>query len=349
MNSLQRVYTRDIIKLFIVSSLLFSLVFTLIGLFDRYDDYVSAGLRGLEIAEVAFMRLPEFLGYLIPLSFMLSVVLVVSFATKHREILILRVAGGHLRKFLVPLIYLAIVVVVFQVFVQEVIYPVANGRAQSILQPDSKGFLYKSGVLWLRPDMDTIMRAGGFDPYQGQMSDVYVFFFKGSEVKKIVYARRAFVEKGRLRLKNVISYNLFSKKVTEKDTLIVNTFITEDILQAGRKRIEELSGLGLLRIYSSLKDAGIENVKLGVDLQRRLSYPLLTLVLALLGMYLSVRFSSPWLAVGISTTVAVAVWGGITLFTALGYAGTISPVMAGWFLPGTGLVVAGLLFTKIRL
>ncbi len=348
MNSLTRHYLRDIIRVFVLFSLAFSFVFTLIGLFDRYDNYVSAGLGPVEIAEVVVLRVPEFLGYIIPMSFMLSLVMVFSFANKNREVLILKVSGANLRVFLLPFLVLCVLVMMLHLLVQEGLNPVAKKKALSIESPGARGFLYKSGSLWLKVDDRTILRAKTFNPFNGQMRDVYVFFFGERGIERILYARRAFNTENFVTLVHTTEYDLIDKKVRFRSTIERALRLDEDIMGAGRRRIEGMSGLELLRIYNSLKKAGIENVRLGVDLQRRLAFPLYTLVLALVGIFLGLRFSSPWVSTGMATVVLVFIWAGITLFTALGYAGTVSPLLSGWALPLGGIFISLWLFSRIR-
>lgn len=348
MNRLLKVYLKDIFRTFVLFSCVFSIVFSLIGLFDRYDNYVSSGLSGTQILAVVVLRVPEYLGYIIPMSFMLSLVLVLSFSSRNREILIMKVSGINIRRFLVPFLLLSVLVMFFQIFIQEVIYPVSKRQGQKIEGSESRGFLYRGGSLWLKVSRDEILRAKGFDPFNGQMSDVFIFFFNGKGINRIVHAKRA-VRSGKIvALIDATTYDLGEKRVDFKKNLSMNIKIDEDILRAGRQRIEAMSGFELLRIYSSLKKGGIENIKLGVDLQRRLAFPVYTIILALVGIYLSLRFSSPWLSIGFSAVSLVAVWAGITLFTALGYAGSLSPVVSGWLLPLSGIFFSLWLFFRIK-
>jgi len=348
MNKLQRLYCREIIKLFVLLSLLFSFILALIGLFDRYDYYVSEGLNGFKILEVSILRVPEFLGYLIPLTLMLSIVLVFSFASKNREILIIKVSGANLKSFLIPIIGLTVLVLLLQVAVQELLYPISKSKAQKIIEHDSKGFLYKNGILWLRSD-DKILRAEGFDPYNAKLSNVYIFSLEKNKIVKVVTAQRAVKKNRTLLLSNAVEYDIINRNVKKQDHILVDFSITRDVLIAGQKRIEEMSGFELMKIYTSLKNSGIENIKLSVDLQRRLAYPLFTIIFALLGLYLSIRFVSPWIAIGMATALVVLLWGLLTLFTALGYAGVIPPILAGWLLPAVGLVISVTFFIQMQI
>jgi lipopolysaccharide export LptBFGC system permease protein LptF len=93
-----------------------------------------------------------------------------------------------------------------------------------------------------------------------------------------------------------------------------------------------LSFLELRDHIAFLEERGADVSGLEVQLHRKLAYPLVAVVMSLLG----IRFAftvgrrGALYGVGVSIAIAIAYWIGLTLFEAMGTHGLLPPLLAAW-------------------
>jgi len=82
----------------------------------------------------------------------------------------------------------------------------------------------------------------------------------------------------------------------------------------------------------SLEASGVDVVGLKVDLERKLSFPFVTLILTLIAVPFAVTTGrhGALYGVGIGITLAISYWVVISVFAAIGSAGLLSPILAAW-------------------
>ena len=106
---------------------------------------------------------------------------------------------------------------------------------------------------------------------------------------------------------------------------------------------------GELRQYiRRIEEQGFETVRFKVDLQYKISFPLASLIMVLIGIPFAFSMGKRGALVGIGLSVIIAMiyWGTIAIFRSLGYANFLDVVLSAWG-PNLvfGLIGLYLLFT----
>ena len=106
------------------------------------------------------------------------------------------------------------------------------------------------------------------------------------------------------------------------------------------KGTETMTVPELQRHINDLKGSGLNVVPLEVELQRKLAFPFVTLVMALLAVPFGVTTGrrGALYGIGIGIVIALAYWIVLHIFLAIGGAGLLPPVLAGW---SANIIVAG--------
>ena len=101
------------------------------------------------------------------------------------------------------------------------------------------------------------------------------------------------------------------------------------------KTPDEMGIYELYRYIQRLKTAGFNNIKLIVDLNSKISFPLINIFMMLLGMALSSRAKKGGglVTAGLGLLISLFYWLGFTFSLSIGYAGIIPPVLAAWAVP----------------
>ena len=101
------------------------------------------------------------------------------------------------------------------------------------------------------------------------------------------------------------------------------------------KTSEEMGIYELYNYMQRLKNAGFSNLKLVIDLNSRISFPLINIFMMMLGIALSTRgkIGGGLVTAGLGLLISLFYWLGYTFFLSIGYAGFIPPVLAAWIVP----------------
>ena len=104
----------------------------------------------------------------------------------------------------------------------------------------------------------------------------------------------------------------------------------------------------LNKYLGRLEDAGFRNMKLKVEMNSKISYPLVSLFMVVLGISFAAKKSMGGLiATAVGLLVSILYWLGYTMALSLGYAGILHPFLAAWAMPLSFGAVSAWLFRKI--
>jgi lipopolysaccharide export LptBFGC system permease protein LptF len=83
---------------------------------------------------------------------------------------------------------------------------------------------------------------------------------------------------------------------------------------------------------TDLRQSGFDTVRLRVQLMRKIAYPLITLVMAVLAVPFALSMGKHGSLAGIATAIvmAIAYWVVAGLFEAMGNVNTLPPLLAAW-------------------
>jgi lipopolysaccharide export LptBFGC system permease protein LptF len=106
--------------------------------------------------------------------------------------------------------------------------------------------------------------------------------------------------------------------------------------------VAELMTVPELRSHiEELRDSGVNVVPLEVELQRKIAFPFVTLVMSLIAIPFGVTTGrrGALYGIGIGIVIALAYWITLSIFLAIGGAGLLPPFLAGW---SANIIAAGL-------
>jgi lipopolysaccharide export system permease protein len=108
-----------------------------------------------------------------------------------------------------------------------------------------------------------------------------------------------------------------------------------EVLGKGVQKTEEMTFRELWEYTRRLQEAGIKNTKLLIDMQSRISYPLINVIMIVLGVSLAMRggMKSGLVTTAVGICIGLLYWVGYTTSLSLGYTAILPPVMAAWIIP----------------
>ncbi len=342
---IQKLYIKDFFKVLLILGAGISAIFSIIGLIDKIDDFMPHNPSFSLLLQYSLLIIPKYLHYLLPMLILLSSLFIFSQASKRREIVAIKAASGKLRSILKPFVTIGILLTLFGFVIGEVVVPAASKKARdtrSKITKKEKGITFKEGTLYMRGRDGSIVRISLYMPEKKISSGITIFRFDSKGLKDKMEAEVGEWQGNVWKLKNVLIYDIESGKTERINETIYTGIESPDILQKDMWKAEDLTIPELIQYQRRLTEAGFKNIKLTVDVNSRLSYPLINFFMLLLGISLSAGVDSiskkgktagGIVAGGLGILISIIYWISYTFFLSLGYAGTIPPFIAPWIMP----------------
>src|SRR6266478_3823447 len=347
---------RSFLYYFFLLTVGFILLFEVFTFFELLDDIAQHRTRLLEVLSY-FIYLASYLFYqLAPLAALVAVLVTLGIMTKNNELVAFKAGGISLYRISVPLLIAGLMLGGALVVLDDTYLPYANQR-QDALRNQIKGrpaqTYYQPRRQWIFGEHSKVYNYEFFDPDQQLFGNLNVFELDAAtfEIKRRIYAARAhwdgqqsvwILESGWLRdfdhgqvshYQPFLGYAL--KELNEPPS-----YFNREVRQSYQMTWWELK-----QYIGDLRQAGFDVARLSVQLQKKLSFPLIAPIIILLAIPFSILVGTRGAVGGLATGVGIAVvyWAASALTEAMGSVGQLPPLLAGWA-PDTIFGFLGLYF-----
>jgi len=333
------------------------LVFTL---FELLGDILHNQVPATVVAEYLLNVTPYLLYNVAPLVMLLAVLVTFGLMQRSNEITAIKATGTSIYRIVTPVIVAAGLIAVGLFFADQFYLPRTNKR-QEALHNQIKG---KPPQTYLRPDRKWIFGQNNdiyyyqfFDPDRDQFGNVTVFQLDQASfnITRRIHADRAHwadnlnrwvYEQGWERSLNVsamANYRTFDVS-TFPDLPEAPSYFKKEVKQYSEMNYEELR-----RYIRDLQQSGFDVVRLRVQLNKKLSYPLITLIMAVLAVPFSLSTGKKGAITGVAVAVGIAVFYTVVsrLFEAMGDLSQLPPALAAWSPDLIFVLVGGYLILKV--
>jgi LPS export ABC transporter permease LptG len=293
---------------------------------------------------------------------LLTVLVTFGVMQRSNEITAIKATGTSIYRVVTPVIVAAGVLAVGLFFADQFYLPRTNKR-QEALHNQIKG---KPPQTYLRPDRSWIFGQNNdiyyyqfFDADRDQFGNVTVFELDRSSfsIKRRIHADRAHwadnlhrwvYEQGwdRTLQGSAIAndgYHTFDVS-TFPEISETPSYFKKEVKQYTEMNYEELD-----RYIRDLQQGGFDVVRLRVQLNKKLSYPLITLIMAVLAIPFSLSTGKKGAVTGVAVAVGIAVFYTVVsrLFEAMGDLSQLPPALAAWSPDLIFILVGGYLVLKV--
>lgn len=318
-------------------------LFLIFTYFELLSDIVRNKISIFTQGEYLINEIPAVLYLITPLSVLLAVLVAFGLLQKSNEITAMKATGVSIYRVVIPILLIATVIAGSLFVLDQWYLPYSNKRVET-LRNNIKG---KPAQTYLRPDRkwifgqhNTIYYYEFHDPDRDQFANISAFEFdpRTFEITRRVYASRAhwgqlvqswIFEDGWERTFN-------GDSVTGFRPFRVDTF-AELNEQPGyfNKEVRQYSEMNYDELKAYIRDlqqSGFDVVRLRVQLYKKIAFPLITLVMAVLAVpfALSAGKKGALTGVAVALSIAVVYWVTQGLFEAMGNVSQLPPVLAAW-------------------
>ncbi len=316
------------------------LVFTL---FELLGDILRNQTPAIVVAEYLFNVMPYLLYNAAYIIVLLAVLITFGLMNRSNEITAIKATGTSVYRIVTPVMVAAAVLAAGLFFADQFYLPHTNKR-QEALHNQIKG---KPPQTYLRPDRRWIFGQHNdiyyyqfFDADRDQFANLTIFQLDPASfaITQRIHADRAHWADSMSRwiYEQGWQRSLHGAAIAGYRTFDVSTFpeLSEapSYFKKEVKQYSEMNYEELRRYIRDLQQSGFDVVRLRVQLNKKLSYPLITLIMAVLAVPFSLSAAKKGAITGVAVAVGIAVVYTVVsrLFEAMGDISQLPPALAAW-------------------
>ena len=317
-----------------------SLIFTV---FELLGDILRNQISPWTVGEYLLNVTPYFLYNVAQYGVLLTVLITLGLMQRYNELTALKATGVSIYRIIVPVL-LAGALVAGGLFIADQFYlPHANRRQDALLN-QIKGrppqtYLNPSHR-WIFGQHSTIYYYQFFDSDKNQFGSLSVFQFNPTTFQLVhrIYAGRArwadnlnrwVCEQGWERAFRASAIQDYHEYDVSTFALMSEPppYFKKEVKQSLEMNYEQLS-----RYIHELQQSGFEVVKLKVQLQKKIAFPIITFVMGVLAIPFALSAGRRGTMAGVATAIAIAVVYTLMsgLFEAMGNISQLPPTLAAW-------------------
>jgi LPS export ABC transporter permease LptG len=322
---------------------------SLLGLFyistfiDLSDHLFKGRTTGMMVLRHLWFSTPQFTYYVIPLAVLIGSLVTIGGLTKSSELTVMRACGISLYRAAAPLLLLAVLGSVALFGLEERVLAFSNRKADA-LNDAIRGRapkIYSLNRQWIAATTGSIYQYVYFDSGHNKLVGLSIYEF-GKDVSALV--KRSYFSdasfKGDRETKGLVTWQGGAGWVREfVPKLSYTAFASQPVALDGpgyfgsqRPDAEAMSYTELREHISGLRSSGFNVVPYLVELHRKLAFPFITLIMALIAVPFAVTTGKRGAMYGIGAGIVLAIlyWTAISVFAGIGAAGLMSPALAAW-------------------
>jgi LPS export ABC transporter permease LptF/LPS export ABC transporter permease LptG len=353
---LDRYVSRAYLGHFALVLLSFWVIFLLAHFMDLFDDVQHNRVKGVVVAHYYTYYSPAIFYLVLPVSTLVAPLITFGILTRRNEITAMKAGGISLYRTVLPVVVLGIAQSALLFGAGEYVLPYTNKIAErdfNVIKgrpPQSSSFLEKH---WILGSDDRIYNyeymAGATAAGNGAGTalyglSIYEVDSRTWELRSRVYASRAGwtplaarsgrsetaglyeLERGfRCNFSPATACRAFD--LARSREIEPPSYFMQQLPEAETMRYRELRAH-----IASLEARGLDVVKLKVQLERKVAFPMVCLVMTLIGIPFAffVGRKGALYGIGISIVIAIVYWGCLGIFEALGNNALLPPLLAAW-------------------
>ena len=334
---------KEFISSFLIVSLVFVLISLIVDIFENLNRFIDNKVSSEILIKYYLASLPSMLSLTIPVSCLVSTVFTYGMMIQRKEWLVLKSSGLSLYRLSIPVLYFGLIMSVCSFYFDNSIVVKSNqtrNELKNTFMSKNNRMIKKNlyeNIYFQINDKDLIA-IEKFNSNNNVALNLNFIQVKNGILYKRIDSKKSQWKKNNLWNLENFSIREFDKYGTEKnvvisknDSLVKIDINPIDILKTANDS-DEISFSMLKEQIIALENNGVNSIRWKVDLNYKIAYSLISIIVIFCGIPLSVYRSNTSLAFGGGLSLA-------TIFSyviilkfgqSLAYAGVLSPFFGAW-------------------
>lgn len=303
-----------------------------------FAELIVKSNAGIDVVlKMILYSLPAIIVVTLPVAYMFATLLALGRLGRDSEIIALRACGVSLSRIIFPVILLSLVISGAGFYIQEKAVPWANQQTLEVL----KDMMRRDPLKAVKPKVflsseDRDFFVNDVDREKSELKEIYVIDQTGSAFPQIIAAETATREQNTWKLNNGILRKLEENGFIDHEIrfrgMEIQMEIKPDLVFNNQLDVRSLASGDAQKLIEDKKARGENTNKDELDYHTKFSLPLATFFTILLAAPIGIMFSKMGNYFGVAISIAlVFVWYvTYSIFTSLGSAGTVAPLLAAW-------------------
>ncbi len=315
-------------------------IFYIATFIDLSDKLFKGQTTGLMLLQYLWYATPQFIYYVLPIAALVATLVTIGVLTKSTELIVMRACGISLYRSALPLVVFSLGWSASLFALEESVLAPANRQAQALRHVIRGGSPQTFDVLnrrWLVAGDGSIYHYQFYEPRTQLLSGLSVFSLDQATWR---IRARSFATEARAVAGGWTASTGWTRQFTPSGDLAHYSVLSNTPLEleppetfSTEQPDAERMNYGQLRTYiDELRASGFNVTPYNVALQRKLSFPFVTLIMTLSDVPFAVTTGrrGALYGIGVGIVLAIAYWLVFSVFAAIGTAGLIGPGLAAW-------------------
>ena len=341
MSFLYKYWLKEFLKFFFIIQSIILIIFVFIDYLSRMERFFNSDISMFGAFQYVLLKLPFMFVQLTPAGILLAATVVFGLMNRNNEILAIRSSGINAYCLMVPGISTAVICGFIMFFLGETLIPAFNSKVSyienNIIQKRQHVMAVQQENIWIKSD-NQLIRINYYDPAQKTLAGITITALgEKFTMKSRIDAQKAYYESGDWVFENVIhqvhSKDSNSYEVKTYDKKHIPLALKPEDLGSVAKKSEEMSFFELRKYVQKVTKEGYDATRYKVDLNGKLAFPFICLVMILAGAATGMRsFTRKHMPIAIALGVVIAFmyWIMYGFCLSLGYAGILPPFISAW-------------------
>ncbi|MBW2356451.1 MAG: LPS export ABC transporter permease LptG [Deltaproteobacteria bacterium] len=340
MSIIDRYLIREILRMAAIVLVMVVGVYLAVDFFEKVDNFLEKNVPLDRALAYLTYKLPFIVAQVMPLGLLLAVTITFGLMNKRNELLALRAGGVGLGRLMRPIVALGILSTILLFFLSEAVVPPTMDRANRIWRGEVRQeamLVSRQHNIWVKGRRSIVF----LQHYHGPSRTAYGLtvnrFDDDFRLVERLDAEAGSYRDGRWRLVGVMAQRRRpgggAMTVTFHDTLTAALELAPEDLSRAAREGSEMSYGELRRHVERMAAEGYDAGAYRVDLQAKLAFPVICLILAVVGAGIGLHrlaHRGLALAVAIGLGLAFLYWVFFSFCLSLGYGEMLPPLVAAW-------------------
>ena len=348
MPLLHRYVLRRFISCYILSAAGLIGIFLIVDFFERVDEFIRRDMPYSDLISYFVCKIPSIASHMAPQAVLLATVITLAVLARDNEIIAMKASGIGIVGITLPILGASLMIALLVLANSEYLSPIATKKMNYIFKVKVQGnpvygdsyieIERAGGEAWFVAKDGAIWNIRKFDPEKAVVFGARIFYrFENGMIRKRIDVKEV--------IWNDLHWEFFDGYIRTFDKdgrgtteyfekKIIPTLETpDDLVKNIVTHSDEMSLRELYREIQEMKLEGKDTLKNRVEFHQKISYPFISIVLAILAIPLSLRSSrhgGVLFCVGINLAMGFVFSFLYAMGVSLGFGGFFNPILAAW-------------------
>ena len=348
MSLLQRYVLRKFIYCYLLSAAGLIGIFLIADFFERVDEFVRRDMPYSDLIYYYICKIPSVAFYMAPQAVLFATVVTLAVLARDNEITAMKAGGIGVVGITLPIVGASFVIALLVLASNEYVVPIATKKMNYIFKVKVQGHSPYGGTyveagervteVWFVAKDKAVWNVRQFDPEEEKMRDVIIFYrLDNGAIQKRIDAKEVIWRGTHWEFMDgfIRTFDHEGQGMTEyfEKKIFPVSETPNDLVKNIVSHIDEMSLRELYKEIQEMMLEGKDTLKNRVELYHKISYPFISVVLALLAIPLSLRSSrhgGVLFCFGINLAMGFVFSFLYAMGISLGFGGFFSPLFAAW-------------------